>query len=154
MQQQLLKSSFLLIPKLALLNYGNFTGFPTVSLPIIHFGLVKSYSMPESIESASLYPTQGKFIAGGADMWVRLFDFYTGEEIECNKGHHGPVHCVRFSPGGESYASGSEDGTIRIWQTIDTGSADLEIGGEKVKPGVDDVVRKVEGFVLSDQSAI
>ncbi|KAJ7298636.1 hypothetical protein O6H91_Y513400 [Diphasiastrum complanatum] len=119
-----------------------------------HFGLVKSYSMPESIESASLYPTQGKFIAGGADMWVRLFDFYTGEEIECNKGHHGPVHCVRFSPGGESYASGSEDGTIRIWQTIDTGSADLEIGGEKVKPGVDDVVRKVEGFVLSDQSAI
>ncbi|KAE9463367.1 hypothetical protein C3L33_04737, partial [Rhododendron williamsianum] len=83
-----------------------------------HFGLVKSYNMPCTVESASLEPKFGyKFIAGGEDMWIRVFDFHTGEEIACNKGHHGPVHCVRFSPGGESYASGSEDGTIRIWQT-------------------------------------
>ncbi|KAF3450828.1 hypothetical protein FNV43_RR06917 [Rhamnella rubrinervis] len=64
--------------------------------------------MPCNVESASLEPKLGNnFIAGGEDMWVR-------EEIGCN---NGPVHCVRFSPGGESYASGSEDtyGTIRIW---------------------------------------
>lgn len=46
------------------------------------FGLVKSYDMPCTVESASLEPKYGnKFIAGGEDMWIRVFDFHTGEEI-------------------------------------------------------------------------
>ncbi|XP_020587430.1 serine-threonine kinase receptor-associated protein-like isoform X2 [Phalaenopsis equestris] len=47
-----------------------------------HFGLVKSYNMPCTVESASLEPKFGNiFVAGGEDMWVRIFDFHTGEEI-------------------------------------------------------------------------
>ncbi|KAF3519299.1 hypothetical protein DY000_02059441 [Brassica cretica] len=115
-----------------------------------HFGLVKSYEMPCNIESASLEPKSGeKFVAGGEDMWVRVFDFYTGEEIGCNKGHHGPVHCVRFSPTGESYASGSEDGTIRIWQT----APNQEENEKRVKHGVDEVAKKIEGFHINNKEA-
>ena len=71
------------------------------------------------IEGASYDPTVGKLAMGGADMWVRLFDYDTMDELACHKGHHGPVHCVRFAPGGEAFASGSEDGTIRIYATTD-----------------------------------
>ncbi|XP_011035638.1 PREDICTED: serine-threonine kinase receptor-associated protein-like [Populus euphratica] len=122
-----------------------------------HFGLVKSYDMPCNVESASLEPKFGnKFVAGGEDMWIHVFDFHTGEQIGCNKGHHGPVHCLRFSPGGESYASGSEDGTIRIWQ-LSPASHDendsLPGNGPtgKVKVSADDVAQKIEVLHVSKE---
>ncbi len=52
-----------------------------IFLCVTSFGLVKSYTMPRPVESASLFPSRSKFIAGGDDMWVRLFDFTTGDEI-------------------------------------------------------------------------
>ncbi|TXG61322.1 hypothetical protein EZV62_012685 [Acer yangbiense] len=137
-----------------------------------YFGLVKSYNMPCTVESASLEPKYGnKFIAGGEDMWVHVFDFHTGDEIglfviaivnnlyldaACNKGHHGPVHCLRFSPGGESYASGSEDGTIRIWQTgpltLDDSEAITANGSTaKAKVTPEEVSRRVEDLQIADE---
>jgi serine-threonine kinase receptor-associated protein len=78
---------------------------------------LKMYTLGQELNSASLHPSSLKFVVGGADFYVHVYDFATGEELEVHKGHHGPVHCVRFSPDGETYASGSEDGTIRLWQT-------------------------------------
>jgi serine-threonine kinase receptor-associated protein len=76
---------------------------------------------------ASLHPTNDRFIAGGSDTWVRVFDFTNGELIETHKGHHGPIRCLRFSPDGNSFATGSEDGTIRIWQNDSSSSAAASI---------------------------
>lgn len=82
--------------------------------------LIHAYPMPVNFSNeggAALHPSGTKFVAGGSDLWVRVFDFATGEELECLKGHHGPIRCIRYSPDGDIYASGSEDGTIRLWKT-------------------------------------
>ena len=77
----------------------------------------------------SLHPTGTKFIVGGSDLYVYLYQISDDHhppndtavatvvtEMDCYKGHHGPIRCLRYSPSGTTFASGSEDGTIRLWQ--------------------------------------
>jgi len=79
---------------------------------------VHSLNLSYAPSSASVHPIwQDRFVTGSTmDEWVRVHGI-NGEEWDVLKGHHGPVHCVEYSPDGEIYASGSEDGTIRLWQT-------------------------------------
>lgn len=89
-------------------------------LPNLSDAPLKTYTMKEPVDCLSFSPASSSvtpsFVCGSmSELWARLYRFDTGEEIAVNKGHHGPVRSLCFSPDSTQYASGSEDGTIRIW---------------------------------------
>ncbi|KAE8738473.1 hypothetical protein FOCC_FOCC016032 [Frankliniella occidentalis] len=99
-------------------THGNVVSFlDTEKWVLVMFEPVKEFTMPTQVSSASLHPDKTIFVCGGDDFKMYKYNYSTGTEIESFKGHFGPVHCVRFAPDGELYASGSEDGTLRLWQT-------------------------------------
>lgn len=78
--------------------------------------LLNKVETPHEIASVALQPDEEKFVVGGSkDTYVRVYNL-KGEELELQKGHHGPVWTTNFAPNGKLYATGSEDGTIKLWK--------------------------------------
>ncbi|KAF3936003.1 hypothetical protein ABW20_dc0109601 [Dactylellina cionopaga] len=81
--------------------------------------LLKQVKTEYDCATVALHAPTRKFVTGpgsSQDTWVRVYDFDSGKELEVNKGHHGPVWSASFSPDGNLYATGSEDGTIKLWK--------------------------------------
>jgi serine-threonine kinase receptor-associated protein len=80
--------------------------------------LIKSVKTPQDVASVAINYSENKFVVGGsgADTWVRVYSFDEEKELTVHKGHHGPVWSTSFSPDGKLYATGSEDGTIKLWK--------------------------------------
>ncbi|KAJ6260703.1 hypothetical protein Dda_4932 [Drechslerella dactyloides] len=79
--------------------------------------LLKQIKTEYDCATVALHAPTRKFVTGGSqDTWVRIYDFDSGRELEVNKGHHGHIWSASFSPDGNLYATGSEDGTIKLWK--------------------------------------
>ncbi|KAE8354826.1 WD repeat protein [Aspergillus coremiiformis] len=79
--------------------------------------LLKRSDFRYEVASAAVNNETGRLVTGSADdTWVRVYDLRTDEELEVQKGHHGPIWSVSFSPDGRIYGTGSEDGTIKLWK--------------------------------------
>jgi serine-threonine kinase receptor-associated protein len=71
----------------------------------------------QQVESASLCVQKKLLVVGGQDMWAYMLEYPSGKPVMVHKGHFGPIWSIQFSHDGESFASASEDGTVRIWCT-------------------------------------
>jgi len=79
--------------------------------------LLKKIELPYDVTSVALHAGQRKFVtAERKNPWGYVYNYDTEELIDTLKGHHGPIWSISFSPDGKLYATGSEDGTIKMWK--------------------------------------
>lgn len=79
--------------------------------------LLKSFNFGYEIASVAINPAAGRFVTGDhRNFWLRVYDYETGRELDVQRGHHGPVWTMAFAPGGKVLATGSEDGTVKLWK--------------------------------------
>jgi len=90
--------------------------------------VVKLYKTDRPINGAVISPTHPHVLIGGGQeamnvtttsasqgkFETRFFHMVYGEEFARVKGHFGPINALAVHPYGKSYASGSEDGFIRL----------------------------------------
>eukprot|EP00457_Paulinella_chromatophora_P006120 gb/GEZN01006138.1/.p1 GENE.gb/GEZN01006138.1/~~gb/GEZN01006138.1/.p1 ORF type:complete len:381 (+),score=49.24 gb/GEZN01006138.1/:28-1143(+) len=92
------------------------------------FKVLREFPSDRPLNTAAISPIMNHIIIGGGQeaisvtttaaqmghFEVDFLNMVTTDYLGSVKGHFGPVHTLAFSPNGKSYASGSEDGYVRL----------------------------------------
>lgn len=101
---------------------------------------LKTYKTERPVNSAAISPTSDHVVLGGGQeamdvtttaaragkFEARFFHLIFEEEFGRVKGHFGPINSITFHPDGKSYASGGEDGYVRV-QSFDQAYLDFQL---------------------------
>merc|ERR1719356_330595 len=88
----------------------------------------KTYKTERPVNSAAISPNKDHVVLGGGQEAMdvttsstrigkfdaRFFHMVFEEEFARVKGHFGPINSIQFRPDGRGYASGGEDGYVRV----------------------------------------
>lgn len=90
--------------------------------------VIKEFKTERPVNSAAISPVKDHVVLGGGQdamsvttthgkagkFEARFFHLIFEEEIGAVKGHFGPINTLAFHPAGTGYASGGEDGYVRL----------------------------------------
>ncbi len=86
---------------------------------------------PGGLPLSVAFSPDGKTVAAGTslpDAALHRWDLESGREWPVARGHTGHVSSLAFQPGGEVLATGSHDGTVRLWTPTAEGLRSQVIG--------------------------
>jgi polyadenylation factor subunit 2 len=69
----------------------------------------------DSIRGIAFAPTDSKFVTGGDDSTLRIFDFTDARQESELKGHQWEVRCLDWHPTKGLIVSGSKDHSVKLW---------------------------------------
>ena len=90
--------------------------------------MLKTYKTGRFVQSAAVSPIMDHVVLGGGQdasqvtttsakaggFEARFYHRVFGEEFGHVRGHFGPINSVAFAPDGRSFATGGEDGYVRL----------------------------------------
>lgn len=92
-------------------------GFPIIAFWDVATGKKRDQFRVDTVVDSLAYSPDGKRLAAAVGETLCLFDLTAKRRILCPRGHQQPVNAVAFSPDGKVLATGSEDATLRLWDT-------------------------------------
>jgi WD40 repeat protein len=119
----------------------------------VDFWSVPEFKLIRRLESADTHVTSVAFSPDSshaylsrADQTIAVYDVATLNQVDTLHGHRDEVWCVAASPDGTQVASGSRDGTVRIWSTAVQAGA---LAHRSLPPGTREVYLAEDGQTLA-----